>query len=259
MCSTLSNRSLCASAVIKLKGQVMSIMYRFRSKSREWVWLRTSAFAFLNPYTDDIEYIVCTNTSVKAVGSGGGGGAGTPAASGAEPEHAADPYSQPPGLDYSMQRYQHMAHVQQSQRPSSTHTAYSYDATQSPLGYSPVPAAAGGRPLQQQYSQMSPARSPGGAASYVPPPRPPLTPGQYPASSGAASGGLWYPAETAGPAAAGGGGAGSPAVSAAGAAAAAAAAAAAGQPQQEISDMLQMLDQPAAGFEDLNMFNSTFE
>ncbi|XP_037081145.1 aryl hydrocarbon receptor nuclear translocator homolog [Pollicipes pollicipes] len=136
--------------VIKMKGQVMSIMYRFRSKSREWVWLRTSAFAFLNPYTDDIEYIVCTNTSVKAVGGGG-------ATAGAEPEHAADPYGHPPGLDYSMQRYQHMAHVQSAQRPSSTQTAYSYDATQSPLGYSPVPAG-GGRGLQQ-YSQMSPARS----------------------------------------------------------------------------------------------------
>ena len=36
----------------------MTLMYRFRSKLGEWVWLRTSAFAFLNPYTDDIEYIV---------------------------------------------------------------------------------------------------------------------------------------------------------------------------------------------------------
>ena len=54
-------------AVLKLKGQVMSVMYRFRAKSREWVWLRTSAFAFLNPYTDDVEYIVCTNTSAKWV------------------------------------------------------------------------------------------------------------------------------------------------------------------------------------------------
>jgi aryl hydrocarbon receptor nuclear translocator len=52
-------------AVLKLKGQVMSVMYRFRAKSRDWVWLRTSAFAFLNPYTDDVEYIVCTNTSAK--------------------------------------------------------------------------------------------------------------------------------------------------------------------------------------------------
>lgn len=51
--------------VLKLKGQVMSVMYRFRAKNREWVWLRTSAFAFLNPYTDDVEYIVCTNTTAK--------------------------------------------------------------------------------------------------------------------------------------------------------------------------------------------------
>jgi len=53
--------------VLKLKGQVMSVMYRFRSKSRDWVWLRTSAFAFLNPYTDEVEYIVCTNTSAKSL------------------------------------------------------------------------------------------------------------------------------------------------------------------------------------------------
>jgi len=46
---------------------VMSVMYRFRSKSRDWVWLRTSAFAFLNPYTDEVEYIVCTNTSAKSL------------------------------------------------------------------------------------------------------------------------------------------------------------------------------------------------
>lgn len=31
----------------------------------DWVWLRTSSFAFLNPYTNDVEYIVCTNTSAK--------------------------------------------------------------------------------------------------------------------------------------------------------------------------------------------------
>lgn len=52
-------------SVLKLKGQVMSVMYRFRAKSREWIWLRTSAFAFLNPYTDEVEYIVCTNTIAK--------------------------------------------------------------------------------------------------------------------------------------------------------------------------------------------------
>ena len=43
----------------------MSIMYRFRAKNRDWVWLRTSSFSFQNPYTDEVEYIVCTNSSAK--------------------------------------------------------------------------------------------------------------------------------------------------------------------------------------------------
>ena len=55
--------------VLKLKGQVMLVLYRFRSKSCEWVYIRTNSFAFLNPYSDEIEYIVCTNTS-KSMQSG---------------------------------------------------------------------------------------------------------------------------------------------------------------------------------------------
>ena len=55
--------------VVKMKGQVMNFMYRFRAKSGDWVWLRTTAFAFLNPYTDDMEYVVCTN-STNAKGGG---------------------------------------------------------------------------------------------------------------------------------------------------------------------------------------------
>uniref|UniRef100_A0A6G5AAR7 Putative aryl-hydrocarbon receptor nuclear translocator n=1 Tax=Rhipicephalus microplus TaxID=6941 RepID=A0A6G5AAR7_RHIMP len=43
--------------VLKMKGQVMSVMYRLRAKNREWIWLRTSSFAFLNPYTNDVEYV----------------------------------------------------------------------------------------------------------------------------------------------------------------------------------------------------------
>lgn len=42
-------------------------MFRFRSKNREWLWMRTSSFTFQNPYSDEIEYIICTNTSVKYV------------------------------------------------------------------------------------------------------------------------------------------------------------------------------------------------
>ncbi|XP_069650308.1 aryl hydrocarbon receptor nuclear translocator isoform X12 [Haliaeetus albicilla] len=51
--------------VVKLKGQVLSVMFRFRSKNREWLWMRTSSFTFQNPYSDEIEYIICTNTNVK--------------------------------------------------------------------------------------------------------------------------------------------------------------------------------------------------
>ncbi|XP_062254575.1 aryl hydrocarbon receptor nuclear translocator isoform X4 [Platichthys flesus] len=51
--------------VLKLKGQVLSVMFRFRSKSREWIWMRTSSFAFQNPFSEEIEYIICTNVNVK--------------------------------------------------------------------------------------------------------------------------------------------------------------------------------------------------
>ncbi|CAH0391895.1 unnamed protein product [Bemisia tabaci] len=58
--------------VLKSKGQVMSVIYRFRGGNRtDYVWLRTSAFAFLNPYTEEIEYIICTNTLAKSLQSSG--------------------------------------------------------------------------------------------------------------------------------------------------------------------------------------------
>lgn len=57
--------SLFRSQVVKLKGQVLSVMYRFRMKNREWMLIRTSSFTFQNPYSDEIEYIICTNTNVK--------------------------------------------------------------------------------------------------------------------------------------------------------------------------------------------------
>ncbi|XP_061172909.1 aryl hydrocarbon receptor nuclear translocator homolog isoform X2 [Saccostrea echinata] len=84
--------------VLKLKGQVMSIMYRFRASNHEWVWLRTSSFSFQNPYTDEVEYIVCTNTSAKSVQQG----AGASTAQGMPNEQPQDPnpsmasYNTPP-------------------------------------------------------------------------------------------------------------------------------------------------------------------
>ncbi|XP_059479772.1 aryl hydrocarbon receptor nuclear translocator homolog isoform X3 [Neocloeon triangulifer] len=135
--------------VLKLKGQVLSVMYRFRAKNREWVWLRTAAFAFLNPYTDDVEYIVCTNTSAKALQNPETGVDAVPGTAAPEPV----PYQQP-GLDYSMQRRDvyssHMigSHLQpqaqQQARPASAQNMYgSYvEPTASPVAYgSPQPTA----------------------------------------------------------------------------------------------------------------------
>lgn len=53
--------------VVKLKGQMLSVIYRFQTKSREWAWLRTNCFSFLNPYTDEVEYIVCMSTTAKNI------------------------------------------------------------------------------------------------------------------------------------------------------------------------------------------------
>ncbi|XP_047217258.1 aryl hydrocarbon receptor nuclear translocator isoform X3 [Girardinichthys multiradiatus] len=51
--------------VVKLKGQVLSVMFRFRAKTREWVLMRTSSFTFQNPFSEEIEYIICTNVNVN--------------------------------------------------------------------------------------------------------------------------------------------------------------------------------------------------
>jgi hypothetical protein len=95
----------------------MTLMYRFRSKLGEWVWLRTQAFAFLNPYTDDIEYIVskyhkyhkyhkltnspnaqvCTNSPAKS--NSLSGPVDPVSAPAADYRHAANPGA---GLDYSI-------------------------------------------------------------------------------------------------------------------------------------------------------------
>ncbi|XP_058793918.1 aryl hydrocarbon receptor nuclear translocator homolog isoform X2 [Phymastichus coffea] len=145
--------------VLKLKGQMLSVMYRFRAKSRDWVWLRTSAFSFLNPYTDEVEYIVCTNTTAKSLH---GAGAGAPEGQ-AQPENeVVSAYGQP-SLDYALDSrhsarnpmypaanaHHMMQHASgmptagpatqappQQPRPSSTQNVYpNYETTQSPIAY----------------------------------------------------------------------------------------------------------------------------
>ncbi|XP_052003650.1 aryl hydrocarbon receptor nuclear translocator-like isoform X2 [Xyrauchen texanus] len=51
--------------VVKLRGQVLTVMFRFRSKSHEWILMRMSSFTFQNPFSEEIEYIICTNANVN--------------------------------------------------------------------------------------------------------------------------------------------------------------------------------------------------
>uniref|UniRef100_A0A3B5MZQ2 Uncharacterized protein n=1 Tax=Xiphophorus couchianus TaxID=32473 RepID=A0A3B5MZQ2_9TELE len=51
--------------VVKLKGQVLSVMFRFRAKTRDWMLMRTSSFTFQNPFSEEIEYIICTNVNLQ--------------------------------------------------------------------------------------------------------------------------------------------------------------------------------------------------
>nr|QHX41463.1 aryl hydrocarbon receptor nuclear translocator [Halisarca dujardinii] len=43
-----------------------TINYRFLSRERKWVWLAMKAFSFRNPYTKQVEYIICTNVVMKS-------------------------------------------------------------------------------------------------------------------------------------------------------------------------------------------------
>ncbi|XP_015608322.1 aryl hydrocarbon receptor nuclear translocator homolog isoform X2 [Cephus cinctus] len=284
--------------VLKMKGQVVSVMYRFRAKSRDWVWLRTSAFAFLNPYTDEVEYIVCSNTTAKSL---------HPSTDGQTENETVPGYGQP-GLDYSLQRHpgrdpiypahhmmQHPATVAtagpQQARPSSAQNVYQgYETTQSPIGYGspgqqsasssvlnriPKPANTSPTPVQQawsigrqqpvtegyQYSQLSPSRSPSG-------------PTYTQLSSGARTPAAQYHAVTTVPSNPGMWGWQGQQHQAAQQDTGQSNSQVTGQPQpphaaqpgpgpqpQELSDMLQMLQDQggASGFEELNMFNTTFE
>ncbi|UYV65769.1 ARNT [Cordylochernes scorpioides] len=232
--------------VLKLKGQVMSVMYRFRAKSREWVWLRTSSFAFLNPYTNEMEYVVCTNSSAKSL---------PPPAEGEDLYPVLPPGAKPPeGLDYTVPRppapesypavpRPHLPPSSQSlpeRRP--TQPVYSGGYEGSAGAGLTYPSTSGGSPgvlirakspppphWQQQQQQAYPSYGGSPATAARSPTGPTYT--QLGAGGGRAAM-WWQQAGAEGPP----------------------------QQQQELSDMLQMLDQSGAGsFEDLSMFNTFSE
>nr|CAD7429155.1 unnamed protein product [Timema monikensis] len=190
----------------------------------------------------------------------------------------------------------HIQSAQQQQaRPNSTQNVYTnYDPTHSPIGYgsptaqtgsnsvlsrisktattSPTPAQTAWSLRQQpvtegyQYSQLSPARSPSGptytqlsggarATAYHTPTSAPGNTGMW-AWQGSSQ------TSDSGPGSSGSGGhPGGPGVPVSAGPGNAVQSGPGGPPQQqELSDMLQMLDQGGAtSFEDLNMFNTTFE
>ncbi|XP_070564648.1 protein cycle-like isoform X2 [Ptychodera flava] len=51
-------------AVLAGKEKILTSVYRFRAKNGDFVKLRTKSFCFRNPWTKEVEYIVCTNTLV---------------------------------------------------------------------------------------------------------------------------------------------------------------------------------------------------
>jgi len=47
--------------VLKLKGHYVTCYYKIKAKNDIFVELKTTCYAFINPYTNEVEYIVCTN------------------------------------------------------------------------------------------------------------------------------------------------------------------------------------------------------
>ncbi|XP_065059642.1 aryl hydrocarbon receptor nuclear translocator homolog isoform X3 [Rhopilema esculentum] len=51
--------------VLSQKGQPLTAKFKFRHKNGEYIVLRASCYSFQNPYTDEPEYIICTNSPVR--------------------------------------------------------------------------------------------------------------------------------------------------------------------------------------------------
>lgn len=47
---------------VNLRGQAVTAVVRIRTDDNNWAQIKTQSYAFLNPYSNDVEYIVCTNT-----------------------------------------------------------------------------------------------------------------------------------------------------------------------------------------------------
>lgn len=50
---------------MKRRTPMPTVQYRFLSKSQKWVWLAMKAFSFINPFSQQVEYVVCTNVVLR--------------------------------------------------------------------------------------------------------------------------------------------------------------------------------------------------
>lgn len=132
--------------VLKLKGQAISIMYRFRASNREWVWLRTTSFSFQNPYTEEVEYIVCTNTSAKTAQQGGQGASGV---------GLANPLEQPAEQGAGLSSYTAPRPIQ-----SSSETIVSHNKQDFRENFNQDPYRQMGRQMYGGFNSQSPMKYP---------------------------------------------------------------------------------------------------
>ena len=52
-------------AAMKRRTPMPTVKYRVLSKAQKWVWLAMKAFSFINPFSQQVEYVVCTNVAMR--------------------------------------------------------------------------------------------------------------------------------------------------------------------------------------------------
>jgi PAS domain S-box-containing protein len=50
---------------MKRRTPMPTVQYRVLSKAQKWVWLAMKAFSFINPFSQQVEYVVCTNVAMR--------------------------------------------------------------------------------------------------------------------------------------------------------------------------------------------------
>jgi aryl hydrocarbon receptor nuclear translocator len=167
--------------ILKMKGQVVTFALRIRAKSREWVWLRTVGFSFLNPCSDELEYVVCTHSTNKGIQHphDAAGVENTNPADHAAVVGGGQTFGAQPGLDYSMQRSprdtlypSHLvsSHIQSTRTGSSSSYSNYEGQSSSPISYS--------SPAQPASNATGSTESPGSVLSRINKSNTSPTPGQ---------------------------------------------------------------------------------